>query len=69
MHYAFYLYACDLLSYSLYIAPGPPENLTVQLLNVAVKISWQPPLVANGIITSYNITYNGSRYETQPVSK
>ena len=50
------------------IVPGPPENLTVQVLNFAVTISWQPPLQANGIITHYTITYNGSRNETQQVS-
>ena len=50
------------------IVPGPPENLTVQVLNFAVTISWQPPLQANGIITNYTITYNGSRNGIQPVS-
>ena len=57
-----------IIYYHTYVAPGPPENLTIQLLNVAVKISWQPPLITNGIIISYNITYNGSRSEAQPVS-
>ena len=51
----------------VYTVPGPPENLTVQVLNFAVTLSWQPPLQANGIITFYTITFNGSRYETQPV--
>jgi len=50
------------------IVPGAPENLKVEVLNIAVKISWQPPLLANGIIIFYNITYNGSRYELQLVS-
>ena len=50
------------------IVPGPPENLTVQVLNIAVTLSWQPPLLTNGIIIFYNITFNGSRYEQQLVS-
>ena len=51
-----------------YVVPGPPENLTVQVLNFAVILSWQPPLLTNGIIIFYNITFNGSREEAQPVS-
>ena len=46
----------------MYVVPGPPENLTVEVLNVAVRISWQPPLEENGLLTFYYITYNGSRY-------
>ena len=53
----------------MYIVPGPPEDLRIRVLNVAVEISWEPPLMPNGIITFYNITYNGSRYKTLPVSK
>ena len=51
------------------VVPRPPEDLRVEVLNVAVRISWQPPLITNGIIIFYNITYNGSRYEPLPVSK
>ena len=48
---------------------GRPENLTVIVLNFAVMILWQPPMLTNGNITFYTITYNGSRYEKQPVSE
>ena len=57
----------DLIQH-MHVVPGPPENLTVQVLNFAVTISWQPPLQANGIITFYTITFNGSRNDPQPVS-
>ena len=50
------------------VVPGPPENLTVQVLNFAVTLSWQPPLLTNGIIIFYTVTYNGSKNEAQPVS-
>ena len=59
-------YTCCI--YFIEIVPGPPGNLTVQVLNFAVTLSWQPPLLTNGIIIFYTITFNGSRDETQPVS-
>ncbi|VDK47267.1 unnamed protein product [Anisakis simplex] len=36
--------------------PGPVQNLTVQALNpYSVKLSWFPPVLANGLITQYTV--------------
>jgi len=48
--------------------PGPPENFIVEALNyTTVKLSWQSPILENGIILYYTITYNGSREELTDV--
>lgn len=41
------------------LAPGsPPEGIMVSDITAAsVNLSWLPPTMSNGNITSYNITY------------
>ena len=36
--------------------PGPVQNINVEiLLNTTVKITWNEPLLSNGIITNYDL--------------
>ena len=54
------LYSC--------IVPGPPENFNVTAINyTTVFLSWDRPILENGIILFYTISYNGSREEKQTV--
>ncbi|CAH1786577.1 unnamed protein product [Owenia fusiformis] len=37
--------------------PGPVANVVAISSSYSVTLSWEPPLLPNGIVTSYNITY------------
>ena len=40
------------------VPESPPQNITATIINSAsVMLSWLPPLIPNGIITSYNVSY------------
>ena len=42
------------------IVPGEPRNLEVTEVNsLAVRVSWSPPISANGIILEYQVHYVG----------
>lgn len=44
--------------YTIYLDPGPVENLTKTIRNESVLIRWHSPGTPNGIITSYALHYN-----------
>ncbi|KAJ8868706.1 hypothetical protein PR048_030245 [Dryococelus australis] len=43
-------------------APEPVQNLTVsKVTNISMVVSWVPPVVTNGVIKYYEISYNARR--------
>ena len=41
------------------IAPNPPLNVNASTINpTAVRVSWNPPNITNGIIRYYTVVYN-----------
>ena len=41
--------------------PSQPQSVTTDVVNsTEVTLSWQPPAVPNGVITTYNVWYNVS---------
>lgn len=42
------------------VVPGEPRNLDVtEVGSTSVRVSWSPPLLANGIILEYQVNYVG----------
>ena len=50
-----------IFSYLVLAVPGPVAGLMVVDLNsTAIRVSWSPPTITNGIITQYNVTISQS---------
>ena len=56
----------------LYLAPtAPPQNVTeLSITSVSINVCFDPPTLIdqNGIITSFNLTYFGSPFQTDSVT-
>ena len=58
IHFCIHKFHPLYLSCLLYLAPGPPRNVTwVFIGNNELNVSWLPPEFPNGIITSYVVTF------------
>ena len=54
-----YIHSVFVIYYSLFIlAPYPPVNVTaITISSTAVEVSWDPPVITNGIIRYYTVVY------------